>query len=274
MCSIFSRILNKQVIIGRNFDWIQFGGNLHFLPSTRLYGLTTYPLCLIEQLGVDRPFEGFNSQGLFIGMTGVHSALFSPRQNSNIKYKFDEFGIIKFILERASTTQDAIEILDWADAMPHGVEPYIRLQYFIVDSSGIFCIVSGQERTGIKQLGPEEFGILTNFPLSLRNRIACDRFSAIERQISLIDDEGQAMTLIEQVSQEKFTVYSCLYSLNEKIVDICIERDFKSVIRFCLNKETGGGSKLYSFSQIRLMSPHNKDRFKTSTYEVKTGLFD
>lgn len=274
MCSIFSSILNEQVVVGRNFDWIQFGGNLHFLPSTRLYGITTYPLCLIEQLGIDRPFEGFNSQGLFMGMTGVHSDLFSQRQNTNIKIKFDEFGIIKFILERASTTQEAIEILDRVEVIPHGVEPYLRLQYFIVDSSGFFCIVSGQEEASIKHLGPQEFGILTNFPLSLKDKISCDRFSTIEHQISHIDDERKAMALIEQVSQEKFTIYSCLYYLNEKIINICIERDFQSVLEFYLDKETSGGSKLYSFSQIRLMSPHNRDRFKINTYEVQSGLFD
>ena len=58
MCSIFSRILNEQIIVGRNFDWIQLGGNVHFVPPMRQYGLMSYSLFLIEQFGSDRPLEG------------------------------------------------------------------------------------------------------------------------------------------------------------------------------------------------------------------------
>ena len=61
MCSIFSRIIDGHVIVGRNFDWIHTGGNLHFIPPTRRYGLMTYGLCLIEKFGSDRPLEGMNT---------------------------------------------------------------------------------------------------------------------------------------------------------------------------------------------------------------------
>ncbi len=272
MCSIFSRILDGQIIVGRNFDWIQFGGNLHFIPPAHLYGLQTYGMCLIEQFGVDRPLEGFNSQGLFIGMTGVHTDLFSPQQSNNTKIKLDEFGAIKFVLERASTTQNAIEILEHIDIISHGIEPYIRLQYFIVDCYGAFCAIAGQEKTDIKQLDANEFAILTNFPLSLKDRVICERFSTIERGISHVDSEQKAMYLVEAVSQEEFTVHSCLYFLNHKTISICVERNFQSVLKFHLDQEISQGSGFYNFGQLKLMSPQNRDRFKDVLYEIQSGF--
>ena len=66
MCTIFVKRIGDGVVVGRNFDWIQKGGTMHFLPSYRSYGCQTSSICILEQMGVDRPYEGFNSHGVFI----------------------------------------------------------------------------------------------------------------------------------------------------------------------------------------------------------------
>ena len=271
MCSIFTRILKGQIIVGRNFDWIQLGGNLHFIPPTRLYGLTTYGLCLIEQLGCDRPFEGINSQGLFIGMAGIHTDDFPARQHDNYPLQLDEFGAIRFVLERASTTQEAMAILDQVDIVDHGVEPHIRLQYLIVDQQGEVCIIAGQEKTPLMKLDAIPFAAITNFPLSLSGAILCDRFVRLQHDLPTLTDANEAIALIEAVSQQS-TVYSCLYSLTQKTFSLWIERAFQTSLRFSLNQETAQGHQFYNFGQLKLMSPEHQDRFKTTPYEVQQGF--
>ena len=271
MCSIFSRSLNGQIIVGRNYDWIQMGGNVHFVPPTRQYGLTAYGLCLVEQFGGDRPLDGMNSQGLFMGMTGIHAEDFSPKKHDNHPIQLDEFGAIRFVLERASTTRQAVAILDRAEIVPHGIEPYIRLQYVIIDQSGEFCIISGQEKTAIQKLDATTFATITNFPLSLRDTVVCDRFATLQRDVPTILTEDEAIALLESVSTE-LTAYSCLYSLTQKAVKISVECDFQTILSFSLEKEIVQGHKFYNMGQLKLMLPECRDRFKDAQYEVQCGF--
>ncbi len=271
MCSIFSRKLDGQIIVGRNFDWIQLGGNLHFLPPTRCYGLMTHGLCLIEQFGPDRPLEGMNSQGLFIGMTGIHADDFPPRKPGNYALKLDEFGVIRFVLERASSTRQAVAILDQVQIVSHTIEPYVRLQYIIVDQDGEVCIIAGQEKTDLQKLDTTSFAAITNFPLSLRDNAICDRFTTLQREVPHITNEQEALAVVEAVSHE-LTVYSCLYSTTQQTVSICIERDFQTILNFSLNHEITQGPRFYNFGQLKLMLPECKERFKEAKQQVQRGF--
>lgn len=271
MCSIFSRIINGHVVVGRNFDWIQLGGNIHFVMPTRQYGLTTYGLCVIEQVGSDRPFEGLNSQGLFMGMAGIHADDFPARRQSDAVIDLDELGAIRFVLERAATTRQAVAILDQAQILPHKIEPYVRLQYFIADQQGDVCIIAGQEKTAIQRLDATTFAAVTNFPLSLKGQIACDRFATLEQRLPTVTDKQAVIALVEAVSQQS-TVYSSLYSLTQKTVSLWIERVFQSPFTFQLDQEIAHGCKFYNFGQLKFMSAEGQDRFREAPYRVQCGF--
>ncbi len=271
MCSIFSKKLTEQIVVGRNYDWIQLGGNVHFIPPMRRYGLMTHGLCLVEQFGRDRPLEGMNSQGLFMGMTGIHAKNFPSRKPNHSALRLDEFGTIRFVLERASNTQQAIAILDQATIIPHNIEPYVRLQYFIVDGNGEFCIIAGQEQTPLQTLDATTGAAITNFPLLLKDNVICDRFMTLQQTLPNVIHETDAMALVEAVSTE-LTVYSCLYSLTQKTMRICIERDFQTVTNFRLDDEIAKGYQFYNFGQLKLMLPERKDRFKQAQQEVQRGF--
>ncbi|ESA37675.1 choloylglycine hydrolase family protein [Leptolyngbya sp. Heron Island J] len=271
MCSIFSRKIDEEIIVGRNYDWIQLGGNIHFLPPIRCYGLLTHGLCLIEQFGSDRPLEGMNSQGLFMGMTGIHVDDFPSRTSNNYVLQLDEFGVIRFVLERASSTPQAVAILDQVKIIPHNIEPYVRLQYFIVDCHGETCIIAGQEKTILQKLDTSTFAAITNFPLSLRNNAICDRFTTLQRKVPHITNEQDALAVVEAVSHE-LTVYSCLYAITQQTVSICIERDFQTVLNFSLDHEIAQGSQFYNFGQLKLMLPECKERFKAAKQQVQRGF--
>ncbi|NLU42142.1 MAG: hypothetical protein GXX08_08050 [Firmicutes bacterium] len=68
MCTIFATRAGEAVLVGRNLDWIQRGGSIWFIPPQRLYGQMSLGLSLIEQMGIDRPYEGLNMAGLFAAL--------------------------------------------------------------------------------------------------------------------------------------------------------------------------------------------------------------
>jgi penicillin V acylase-like amidase (Ntn superfamily) len=195
-------ILFSFILARNNFDWIQQGGNVHFIPPTRLYGYRTYGLCLFEQFGADRPFDGLNSEGLFVGMTGVHVDDFSPLPATSNGIPLDEFGIIRFVLERTSTTREAAAMFNGCRTVPHGVEPYVRIQYLIVDRDGECCIISGRYTSDIEKLDTDSFAALTNVPPLPGHAMSCDRLTKIQASILNIHSTEDAMDLLQQVSLE------------------------------------------------------------------------
>ncbi|MEO0759297.1 MAG: linear amide C-N hydrolase [Cyanobacteria bacterium J06648_16] len=271
MCSIFSCVIDGKVIVGRNFDWIHTGGNLHFILPNRRYGRANHGLCLIEKFGSDRPLEGMNSQGLFIGTTGIHIDNFPARPKTHAPIQLDELGIIRFVLERASTTQQATAIFNQVEIVPHSIEPYIRMQYVVLDQTGEFCVIAGREQTDLSKLDTKTFVTVTNFPLSLKNQVACNRFETLRQQIPYINSCKEGLALLEAVSTE-LTVYSCVYSLTQKTFALYIERDFRAASYFDLDEELRQGRKFYNFGELKLALPEYREQFKDAQYGVQQGF--
>ena len=70
MCTVFAKNTSKGMVAARNHSWTQPGGNVHFIPAKRIYGKMANAMYLMDQWGQDRPFEGINEHGLFIGAAG------------------------------------------------------------------------------------------------------------------------------------------------------------------------------------------------------------
>lgn len=84
MCSIFGKLQGEKLIIGKSFDWVQYGGNVCFVPSYRSYGVSTIGCCFIEQMWSDRAYEGINEKK------------FSVFIEQNFKNKYD-FNLEKYL---------------------------------------------------------------------------------------------------------------------------------------------------------------------------------
>ena len=67
MCTVFVKNTSKGMVAARNHSWTQPGGNVHFIPPQRIYGKMANAMYLMDQWGQDRPFEGINEHGVFIG---------------------------------------------------------------------------------------------------------------------------------------------------------------------------------------------------------------
>ncbi len=248
MCSIFGIKINKNdLIVGRNFDWSQLGGKIHFIPPYSSYGIMTYGICLIEQIGIDRPYEGINEKGLFVGMAAV--------ENSQIhKSKFiymNNLGLIKFILERAGTVEEALSIAKKFKLYYMQDEGYPKVHYFFADVEGNVAIYEEDEYESKDQLNEGEWKAITNF--SLNNVLPCARFEKISEDLSdkKVVDLRSAAELLSQVKQDS-TVYSSVYNLSRRELVVYVERDFNNGYSFNLAEELKKGNHCIDFGSLKI----------------------
>ena len=135
MCSIFTLVSSMgSCLVGRNFDWLQKGGSIHFFPSYRSYGVQTNGFCAVEQMGTDRPYEGMNVNGLFLGMAAIPGEM--PPSQSRNSLLMNDLGIMRFILERAESVVEALEIFRKFAIDYMQDRGYPKVHYLLADRSG------------------------------------------------------------------------------------------------------------------------------------------
>ncbi|SVD90640.1 uncharacterized protein METZ01_LOCUS443494, partial [marine metagenome] len=83
------------MVAARNHSWTQPGGNVHFIPAKRIYGKMANAMYLMDQWGQDRPFEGINEHGLFIGAAGFPDDLSPLGKQKKQPHGMDFCGIIR-----------------------------------------------------------------------------------------------------------------------------------------------------------------------------------
>ncbi|TGO03188.1 hypothetical protein PN36_11120 [Candidatus Thiomargarita nelsonii] len=214
MCTIFAVKTESGTLVGRNFDWLQSGGTMHFVPSQRIYGQKTFGLFLIEQMGADRPYEGINEKGLFIGCAVTPIDLNPPSTTDTLK--FDELGIMRFILERASNVQEAIKLMENVGLRNSFLNYYLRLHYLIADSAGNVVFYQSGENAIAQVLSNGEGDVITNFPRSI-NVGNCWRYNTVSLKISSVKSMESAMNLLGIVKQD-ITIWSSVYNLSDRRV--------------------------------------------------------
>jgi penicillin V acylase-like amidase (Ntn superfamily) len=250
-CSIFAvKNNNNAVFVGRNFDWIGQGGQIHFFPSTRVYGTATKGFCIIEQMGVDRPYEGMNTEGLFVAMAAVIS---QPEKTNRDKTTFEmnDLGLLRFILERASSSGEALLIAEKFKLDYMAEKGYPKVHYLFADAQGNVALYEEGVNSSLKKLDKTEWEAITNFSLAKRQK--CNRYDRIKLVLEskYVGNAEQAKNLLTQVRQNT-TVWSGVYDLSKKEFDICIEQDYNHTYTFNLEKELRMGYHSIDFAELKL----------------------
>ena len=184
MCTVFTKNTSRGMVAARNHSWCQPGGNLHFIPSKRLYGKAVNAMILMDQWGQDRPFEGINEHGLFIGCAGFPDDLSPLGKQKPKPHGMDIFGIIRFALERAKSTAEALEILrstpiSYQQGQAPGTVGYnVRAHYLIADPKGHVASWAEEENCFRRRLSVGKGFPMTNFPLSFKAD-DCDRYKIL-----------------------------------------------------------------------------------------------
>jgi choloylglycine hydrolase len=183
------------------------------------------------------PFDGMNEAGLVVGMAAIPHA--EPPFSSN-KVTVGEIQVIRLLLDRAATVDEALSLLDEYNV--EMTEPPIH--YLVADVTGASALiefVSGERRV----VTGSSFNLMTNFIVTETNMeggAPCTRYNHVfeglsEAQGTVSVDE--AMALLRGASQGS-TIWSAVYSPATGEVHVAVGRGYGSVHTFKLNSTEPG----------------------------------
>ena len=191
------------MVAARYHSWTQPGGNVHFIPPQRIYGKMANAMYLMDQWGQDRPFEGINEHGVFIGILDDLSPLGKKKRQP---HGMDFCGIIRFVLERARSTAEALEIFRSVpisydlEVEPGTVGHNIRNHFLIADPSGHTVNWADEKNCFTRRLSVGKGFHITNFPLSFK-AADCNRHPILKKGMTDVRGPASAMKLLESLNK-------------------------------------------------------------------------
>jgi hypothetical protein len=249
-CSLFSAFADPEnMLYGRNFDWDYSPALLlhtdppdgyasvsmvdiayFWFQGEDVNNLTDQPLDKIVSL-LDAPlvpFDGLNEVGLAVGMAAVPPG---DMRSDPQKPTITSLGIIRQLLDYASTVDEAIEIIGRYNIDFEGGPP---IHYLIADRTGQAVLVEYYqgEMHIIRNQSP--WHQATNYLVSAVGDTGggyCWRYDAISQ--SLRDYNGSltpqdAVKLLEKVSQDG-TQWSIVYNMSTGEVQIVMGQNYHEV---------------------------------------------
>ena len=275
MCTVFVKNTSKGMLAARNHSWTQPGGSVHFVPRRRLYGKMVHALYLMDQWGQDRPFEGINEHGLFIGAAGIPEDLSPLGKQIPKPHDMDFCGIIRFVLERAKSTAEALQIFRSIpihydlNGKPETVGYNVRCHFLIADPSGHAVNWADEKNCFTRRLARGKGFPITNFPLSFK-AADCNRYPILKKGMPDVRGSASAMKLLEKAKQPT-TLWSCVYDLNRLRIELCIDLDFGFKFNFDFRKKIAEGEKHLNFGELRLWEGYEHPREKE--YSIPHNIY-
>jgi choloylglycine hydrolase len=174
------------------------------------------------------PFDGMNEAGLAVGMAAV-----SPggMEHDPEKETIDSLMVIREILDRAATVDEAVVILenyniDWGSGPP--------LHYLIVEKSGRSALVEFSQGEMVVIPNRDPWQVATIFLVSETDTSpqgSCWRYVLILEQLSEGNGQlnpGQALNLLSEVAQES-TQWSVVYGISTGEVRVVMGQQYDNV---------------------------------------------
>jgi hypothetical protein len=252
-CSLFAAFGDSAgMLYGRNFDW-QFSPalllfmdppdkyasvsmvDIEYLGFTGVHSNEVDNLPLLERQSLlDAPyipFDGMNETGLVVGMAAVSPG---DMESDPSKETIGSLGVIREVLDQASNTQEAVEIMSNYNIDMGGGPP---LHYLIADSSGEGALVEffgGEVKVIPNQTA---YHRATNFIRSAEGDSAegaCWRYDEIGERLEETGGQlskTEAMDLLQSVSQAN-TQWSIVYGMIDHDVSIAMGRSYEDLYAF------------------------------------------
>jgi hypothetical protein len=244
-CSLFAALGNPDHrLLGRNFDWdytpalILFTdppdayASVSMVDLTILFGadavqhVRDLPLSTKRKL-LDTPqfpYDGMNEHGLAIGMAAVPQ---SPLPAPAGRPQTHSVGIIRHMLDRARTVEEAIEVMEDYSITWEGGPP---IHYLLADRSGNAALVEYYQGQMVVIRNEAPWHLATNH-LRAAGPQPCWRYDRIEDK--LLRTAGNlsspdALDLLAEVSQGH-TQWSIVYGLTTSRIDLVMGRDWSDV---------------------------------------------
>ena len=259
-CSLFAALGDEDgMLYGRNFDWTYSPALLLFtdppdgyasvsmvdiaylVDASSVESLADLPLAARTPLlfAPFLPFDGINEHGLAIGMAAVPG---SDMSYDPAKEEIGSLGVMRVILDRARTVEEAVSILSDYNIDMEGGPP---LHYLIADRSGQAVLVEFWEGEMVTRSTDSAWHLATNFICTEAGDELlghCTRYDAIHTRLSQAAGQitpQQAVDLLEQVSQPGSTQWSVVYDMSHGDLRVAMGCNFEQIHRFTLGQPTG-----------------------------------
>ncbi len=257
-CTVFGALnVEGDKLLGRNFDWDKHPALLLFTDSSDGYasvsmvdifylgftGQGEIPISERERLrqAAYMPFDGMNEKGLAVGMMAVSDL--KPDYDPG-KVTLSSLNLIRLMLDYAQNVEEALALLQNYNVDFVG-GPVIH--YLIADKSGHSAIVEYQDtqssKGGVLILrNDQSWQVSTNFMFSLEKpqgaNSSCWRYNRAYQTLAQANGKltpGQAMTLLQQVSQDS-TQWSVTYNLTQGTIQLAVDKHYDQVKTFSIRE--------------------------------------
>lgn len=235
---------------GRNFDWNYCVPLILFTDPPG--GYASVSMVDLEYLGYNSnnlpdewdkrenllgafqlPFDGMNEMGVAVGMMAISSAVppYDP-----LKKSVGELQIIRLILDNAKNIDEAIAIMGNYNIIMDGTP----IHYLIADTSRHSVIVEFIAGEMVLHRNSEPWQVCTNFIIAgsgAPEDVSCWRYNEVYSQLE--ESEGNmtnlsALELLQVVSQPS-TIWSVIYSMTTRSLDVAVGREYSSVKSFSIS---------------------------------------
>jgi len=249
---VYHKNPDGTIVVGKNSDLDSPQGLLWFIPPSG----GKHGMVLLEQLGVDMPYEGMNISGLYVAITAVPFSwnipnIFRPTRIS--------LQIVREILENSNDVYSAIELFKKRSIVFGTLFGNPMVHYFLADKFGNTAVV---ELVNNKLNVITGQNILTNHYLSA-NYIKPDNPTSIsryEKAKALIDDlenlkiiPMNILSILESVRQPH-TVWTTTFvvreATNKPSIELYVKSINGSVKTFNVTTMLEGPCRLYNIENL------------------------
>lgn len=245
-CSAFATVSDRNILMGRNYD---------FKRDTSAMLVYCTPKDGYKSVALTAPFiclDGMNEKGVSIAVLTLDS---EPVNQDTGKQKIFTTLAIRLVLDRAATTQEAVELLDSYDMFATSGRDY---HFFVVDASGDARVLEYDPEQEGRPLRWTKMQAITNFygcyaylvQPNQRNGIyghGKERYDAIMEVLAMRDPDGDipadtAWKALQAAAQDPSpndvtsnTQWSLVYDDTDLTAQIVIRRKWGDVIHYDLN---------------------------------------
>lgn len=180
------------------------------------------------------PLEGMNEHGL--SMSLLTAKIGSRTMENENKVTLNDFSIIRMVLDKASTVEEAIEMIKNYNMKFLNME--FPSHFMIADATGASVVVeyvNGEMQTVYSD---KPYQIVTNFVLYNNPKLwgfGAERYEGIEtklKETNGILTEKDAMKLLSENTIEGDEQWSSVYNLTQKKAYVCVGKDYETSYEF------------------------------------------
>lgn len=274
-CSAFATVLDRHIVMGRNYDF-KNDSSAMLVYCTPKDGYKSVALAALDNISANRadasmakklacltaPFiclDGMNEKGVSIAVLTLDS---EPVDQNTGKQKIFTTLAIRLVLDRAATTQEAVDLLNSYDMFATSGRDY---HFFVVDASGDARVLEYDPEQEGRPLRWTKMQAITNFygcyaylvEPNQKNGIyghGKERYNAIMDVLAIRDPDGNipadtAWRALQAAAQEPSpeevtsnTQWSLVYDNTALTAQIVIRRDWNTVTGYDLNTNRIGGN--------------------------------